>query len=187
MLRTGAHERRAAAGGNVFTPEVDLWEIALRTALIYGALLLALRLAGKRELGQMTPFDLVVILLVANAVQNAMVGPDTSLTGGLVAAGVLILTNYGLAALRARVPWLRSAIEGHAVLLINDGAFIEANLRKERVGREEVLMALREHGVDDPTNVRLAVLETDGTISVVPMSDTAPQRTKQRVRAHRGL
>ncbi|TAJ19500.1 MAG: DUF421 domain-containing protein [Dehalococcoidia bacterium] len=135
----------------------------------------------------MTPFDLVVILLIANAVQNAMVGPDTSVPGGLVAAGVLILINYGVAGLRARIPWLRSAIEGHAVLLIHDGTFIEANLRSERVDREEVLMALREHGVGDPADVRMAVLETDGTISVVSRSDASPTRTKRSVRFRHGI
>lgn len=171
----------------MFTAQVPLWEIAARTALIYVAILVVLRLAGKREIGQMTPFDLVVILLVANAVQNAMVGPDTSLTGGLVAAGVLILANYVLAALRGRIPWLRSAIEGHPVLLVHDGTFIEASLRSQHVDRDEVMMALREHGLDDPSDVRMAVLETDGTISVVSTSDGPPKRTKRSVRFRHGI
>ena len=104
----------------MFTLQVPALEIALRTALIYVALLLALRLAGKREVGQLTTFDLVVILLVSNAVQNAMVGPDNSLTGGLIAAGVLLGANY-LVALAAwpggglsHHPHPRRAIHGRA-------------------------------------------------------------------------
>jgi len=81
---------------------VPAWEIILRAAAVYLAVLLGLRLSGKRELGQMTVFDLVVLLLLANAVQNAMVGPDTSLTGGILAAGVLLILNAGVAYLRLR-------------------------------------------------------------------------------------
>jgi uncharacterized membrane protein YcaP (DUF421 family) len=94
----------------MFDLDVNGWSIVARTLIVYGALLAGLRLAGKRELGQMTPFDLVVILLIANAVQNAMVGPDTSVTGGLIAATVLVTANYGLAMARERLrfcagPW----------------------------------------------------------------------------------
>ena len=169
----------------MFESQVPLLQIVLRTLLVYGAVLLGLRLAGKRELGQMTPFDLVVILLIANAVQNAMVGPDTSLTGGVVAAGALLVANFLLATARDRIPFLRRAVEGHPVLLIHDGQFIESHLRSEEVDREEVLMALREHGVERPEDVRIAVLETDGSISVVPRTDSDSQRTRRRIRHRR--
>src|SRR3970282_1204624 len=96
----------------MFGLDVNGLSIVARTLLVYLALLAGLRLAGKRELGQMTPFDLVVILLIANAVQNAMVGPDTSVTGGLIAAGVLVSVNYGLARARERLPWRRGGAEG---------------------------------------------------------------------------
>src|SRR6202521_5557150 len=131
----------------MFTLAVSGWSIVVRTLIVYAAVLLGLRLAGKREIGQMTPFDLVVILLIANAVQNAMVGPDTSVTGGLIAAGVLIVANYGVAQARQRVPRLRRAIEGTPTLLIHDGQFIPEHLRREGVEEEEVMMSLREHGV----------------------------------------
>lgn len=163
--------------------EIPAWEIIARTVVVYVALLAGLRLAGKREIGQMTPFDLVVILLVANAVQNAMVGPDSSVSGGLVAALVLIVLNYGLAVLRDRVPWLRTTIEGEPTILIHDGVFLGANMSREHVDREEVLMALREHGIDEPAAVHLAVLETDGTVSVVPMSSDGPMRSRRHVRS----
>jgi uncharacterized membrane protein YcaP (DUF421 family) len=165
----------------MFSLDVNGWSIVARTAIVYVALLLALRLAGKRELGQMTPFDLVVILLVANAVQNAMVGPDTSVTGGLIAAGVLIAGNYGVAEARERLPWLRRAVEGTPTLLINNGKFVTQHLLREGIDEDEVLMAIREHGVADVGDVRMAVLETDGSISIVP-ADAKAMRTRKHVR-----
>ncbi len=165
----------------MFDLEISGWSIVARTAIVYAALLIGLRLAGKRELGQMTPFDLVVILLIANAVQNAMVGPDTSVTGGLIAAAVLITVNYGLAFARERIPFLKGAVEGTPTLLIHDGKFVEEHLRKEGLDKEEVLMAIREHGVAEVKDVRMAVLETDGSISVVP-ADAKAMRTRRHVR-----
>ncbi len=165
----------------MFDLDVDGWSIVARTLIVYVALLAGLRLAGKRELGQMTPFDLVVILLIANAVQNAMVGPDTSVTGGLIAAGVLVTVNYGVAQARERLPWLRRAVEGTPTLLINDGRFVQEHLRREGLSEDDVLMAIREHGVADVRDVRIAVLETDGSISIVP-ADAAAIRTRRHVR-----
>jgi uncharacterized membrane protein YcaP (DUF421 family) len=159
----------------MFSLDVSGWSIVLRTVIVYVALLLGLRLAGKREMGQMTPFDLVVILLIANAVQNAMVGPDTSVTGGL------IVGNYGVAEGRERLPWLRRAVEGTPTLLINDGKLVREHLRREGLDEDEVLMAIREHGVADVKDVRMAVLETDGSISIVPADATA-MRTRRHVR-----
>jgi uncharacterized membrane protein YcaP (DUF421 family) len=165
----------------MFDLDVNGWSIVARTVIVYVALLVGLRLAGKRELGQMTPFDLVVILLIANAVQNAMVGPDTSVTGGLIAAGVLVSANYGVALARERLPWLRRAVEGTPTLLINDGKFVHEHLRREGLEEDEVLMAIREHGVSDVKDVRIAVLETDGSISIVPV-DAGAIRTRRHVR-----
>lgn len=165
----------------MFSLEVNGWSIVLRTLIVYAALLAGLRLAGKREIGQITPFDLVVILLIANAVQNAMVGPDTSVTGGLIAAGVLIVANYGVAQARERLPWLRQAVEGTPTLLISDGKFVPEHLRREGLEEDEVLMAIREHGVADAKDVRMAVLEVDGSISIVP-ADAQTMRTRKHVR-----
>jgi uncharacterized membrane protein YcaP (DUF421 family) len=96
-------------------------EIIGRTLVVYAVVLVGLRLGGGRELGQLTPFDLVVILLVANAVQNAMVGPDTSLQGGLVAAATLLVVNAGVARLRFRSPRIRHLVEGVPVVLVQHG------------------------------------------------------------------
>jgi|SRR5579884_377789 uncharacterized membrane protein YcaP (DUF421 family) len=156
--------------------------IVLRTLVVYVVLLLGLRLAGKRELGQMTTFDFVVLLIISNAVQNAMVGPDTSLNGGLLAAIVLLAVNYLASRLGLRSPWLRSRLIGNPTLLVHEGELIEDHLRHEGLTEEEVLQALREHGVDDLKQVKMAVLEVDGTISVIP-TDAKSSRTKRRVRA----
>lgn len=169
----------------MFSPQVAVWEIVIRSVVVYGAVLFGLRLAGKREIGQMTPFDLVVILLVANAVQNAMVGPDFSVTGGIAAAAALILTDRGLAALSQHVPWFHRVIEGEPTLLIHDGTLLLTNLKREHVDEQEVMMALREHGIEDPAEVRIAVLETDGSISVVPMTHDQPLHTRKRIRSRR--
>jgi uncharacterized membrane protein YcaP (DUF421 family) len=170
----------------VFDNSVSLLEIVARAAIVYVAVLVGLRLGGKREIGQLTVFDLVVILLIANAVQNAMTGPDVSVTGGLVAAGVLLTLNYGLGVARERVPFLRRAVEGDPTLLINNGKFIEGNLSREGIDQDLVMMAMREHGVGELKDVKLAVLETDGSISVVPV-DSAIVRTRKHSRfVHRG-
>lgn len=156
--------------------------IAGRTLAVYAAVLVGLRLGGRRELGQLTPFDLVVVLLVANAVQNAMVGADTSLAGGLVAAGALLAVNAGVARLRIRSVRLRHLVEGEPIVLVEGGRYVTANLRREAVTEDEVLAALREHGeVADVSDVALAVLEADGSLSVVPMS-AAVHRTRRRLR-----
>jgi uncharacterized membrane protein YcaP (DUF421 family) len=149
-----------------------LWAIAARTALVYLGVFVGLRLMGKRELGQMTVFDLVVILLIANAVQNAMTGPDFSVQGGLLAAGVLLVANYLVSALQLRGRWWGRLFAGTPTVLIQDGQFIDPNLRRERIDRDEVEMVMREHGVDSVSDVKLAVLETDGSISIVPTSST---------------
>jgi uncharacterized membrane protein YcaP (DUF421 family) len=162
-----------------------LAEIVLRTSLVYVALLIGIRVAGKRELGQMSPFDLVVVLIIANAVQNAMVGSDTSLTGGLLAAFVLLLVNWIVGRLRLHVPWLNRDLTGHATLLVNGGHFIERNMRREGVDEDDVYMAMREHGVDKVSQVEIAILEVDGTISVIPKQAGASHRTRHRVRGRK--
>lgn len=152
----------------MFTLAIPIWNIILRTAAVYFIILLGLRLTGKREIGQMTVFDLVLLLLIANAVQNAMVGPDTSLFGGLIAAAVLLVLNVAVARLRLRSARLRRLIEGSPTLLILHGEVIESHLRREGLDEETLEAALREHGVAELSEVEMAVLEIDGSISVVP-------------------
>ena len=131
-------------------------------------ILAGLRLSGKREIGQMTVFDLVVLLLVSNAVQNAMVGPDTSLLGGILAALVLLLANALLARLRLSWPGLRRLVEGTPTLLVLHGKVIAEHMRREGIDTKSLLAALREHGLSTIEGVEMAVLEIDGSISIVP-------------------
>lgn len=160
--------------------------IALRTSVVYLVLLVGLRAAGKRELGQMTVFDLLVVLIVSNAVQNAMVGPDVSLTGGLVAALTLLVLNRLVGELGRRSAWFQRGIVGTPTLLVHDGTLIEPHLRREGLTVDEVMQALREHGVDDLRSVKLAVLEVDGTISVIS-ANAATSRTRRRLRGRKPL
>jgi uncharacterized membrane protein YcaP (DUF421 family) len=163
-------------------PDVgELLTIAGRAAIVYVALLIGLRLMGKREIGQMTVFDLVVVLLLSNAVQNAMVGPDTSVQGGLVAAFVLLVANRAVAAARLHSAAWGRLIEGNPTVLIQEGQILDAAIRKEGLERAQVEMAMREHGVDSVDGVRLAVMETDGSISIVPR-DSKVIRTRKHVR-----
>ena len=158
-------------------------EIVLRTCIVYLFILLGLRLAGKRELGQLTTLDLVLLLVISNAVQNAMVGSDTSLSGGLLAACTLLALNILLVKIGFSNPRLRSALMGNPTLLVHDGVVVEDHLKSEAVDREELMQALREHGVETLEKVRSAVLEVDGTISVIPREGpTIRTRHKLRMR-----
>ena len=165
----------------MFTLAIPGWDIVLRTAAIYLVILIGLRLADKREIGQMTVFDLVVLLLIANAVQNAMVGPDTSLAGGILAAVVLLALNAVVARLRLRWPRLRRIVEGSPTLLVLRGEVIADHMRREGLDQETLEAALREHGVADLSDVEMAVLEIDGSISVVPTGGTT-KRVKRPVK-----
>jgi len=151
-----------------------LLSIVLRTAVIYAVVLLGVRLSGKREVGQMTPFDLTLLLLLSNAVQNAMTGPDTSLLGGVVAACTLLLMNYFVAETSGVNRRFRRFIQGQPTLLIHDGQIISAHLAKEHISADELHRALREHGIADYKDVALAVLEVDGSISCLKYDDLAP-------------
>ena len=142
-----------------------LAQILLRTSVIYLLVLIGVRLSGKREVGQMTPFDLTLLLLLSNSVQNAMTGPDTSLIGGAVAAATLLILNYLIANVSGVNRRFRRVIEGQPSLLVHDGKVIEAHMAKEHVSMDELHRALREHGINNLHEVALSVLEVDGSIS----------------------
>ena len=148
--------------------------ILLRTTIIYLVVLIGVRLSGKREVGQMTPFDLTLLLLLSNAVQNAMTGPDTSVWGGVVAACTLLLLNYLIAEVSGANRRFRKLVQGQPSLLIRDGKIISAHMAKEHVSADELHRALREHGISDYKDVALAVLEVDGSISCLKYDDLAP-------------
>src|SRR5512135_325780 len=161
-----------------------LLDIVLRTATIYIIVLIGMRVAGKRQVGQMTPFDLILLLLIANAVQNAMTGPDTSVLGGLVAAAALFVVNGAVAWISRRSKRAARVVEGTPTLLIRHGLVIDDNLRREGITREDLLRALREHGVGDVASVRNAILEVDGSVSVLREDEMPhlPPRAHHRIR-----
>lgn len=158
--------------------------IAGKTAIIYLFLIVGLRLLGKRELGQMTIYDFVLVVVLANSVQNAMVGDDTTLGGGLVSALTLLLVNRALTFLLTHYSWLEIQLVGQPELIVRDGKFLEGNLQREGVSHEQVMAALREHGIGKLADAQICMLEVDGTISVVPMGATI-HRTRQHFRALR--
>jgi len=141
------------------------------------ALLVALRIFGKREVGQFTLYDLVFILLVANALQPAITGPDTSVVGGIVLITALVATNFV-------VGKLDTLPRFHPAVVVMDGKCLPEVMKREGVDQDEVAMSMREHGITDMKDVQIAVLEADGTISIVP-TGAAVQRTKRRVRFQR--
>jgi uncharacterized membrane protein YcaP (DUF421 family) len=163
-------------------------EIVLRTTIIYVLVLLGIRLTGKREVGQMTPFDLTLLLLLSNSVQNAMTGPDTSLVGGIVAALVLLILNYLLAEVSGVNRKFRKLIQGSPSLLVHNGEIITAHMAKEHVSMDELNRAFREHGCVQVHDVALAVLEVDGSISVLKNDDIPesvnPHRRLKFLRRH---
>jgi uncharacterized membrane protein YcaP (DUF421 family) len=151
----------------MWTITVPYLEIAVRVLIIYVAVLIGIRLTGKREVGQMSPFDLVLLLLLANAVQNAMTGPDTSVIGGLVAAAVLLVVNALVTKIVQRNRKVRKLIEGTPTMLIYNGVLLRGNIEREEITAEDISQALREHGVFAIADVYLATLEIDGSISVI--------------------
>jgi uncharacterized membrane protein YcaP (DUF421 family) len=146
------------------------------------ALLVALRLFGKREVGQFTLYDLVFILLVANALQPAITGPDSSLGGGFILIAALVGLNFLVGKLD-NLPRIHRLFTPAPAVVMRDGRYLTDVMRREGVDQEEVEMAIREHGIADAKEVQLAVLEPDGTISIVP-AGTVMQRGKRRIRYH---
>lgn len=153
-------------------------EVVLRSVAVYLFILLAIRLFGKKELAQLSVIDLVFILLISNAVQNAMVGSDTSLLGGLVAALALFVTNFVFKKLLFKSQKMSELIQGKSILLVYEGNLLQENLKSAEITIEEIEAAAREHGVEQISQVKLAILEVDGNISIVS-SDFGNKTTHQ--------
>jgi uncharacterized membrane protein YcaP (DUF421 family) len=151
-----------------------LGEIFLRTSVVYLVVLIGVRLSGKREVGQMTPFDLTLLLLISNSVQNAMTGSDSSLLGGVVAAITLLAMNYFVAELSGANRRFRKVVEGEPSLLVHDGEVILSHMAKEHVSLDQLQRAMREHGINTYHDVALGVLEVDGSISLLKYDDLNP-------------
>lgn len=148
------------------------WEFVLRAVVVYAFLLIALRLTGKRQVGQLSPFDLVLLLVLSNAVQNSMNGGDNSLVGGLISALALVGLNYGVGVLTWKSKKVESFIEGHPKILVHDGKVLEIVMNQEKMTRHELDAAIRKAGLASLNEVRFAILENNGAISVIGKSAT---------------
>jgi uncharacterized membrane protein YcaP (DUF421 family) len=157
--------------------------ILVSCSVIYVFITLAIRVFGKKELAQLSVLDLVFILLISNAVQNAMVGSDSSLLGGIIAALTLFALNFVFKFLIFRYRTLKHLMEGEPILLISKGKVISKNLRQLRITDEELMESVREHGVKSITQVDLAMLEVDGNISI--LSDNYQKQSFKMVNIHK--
>ena len=146
------------------------WEFVLRGIIIYLFLIVLLRLTGKRQVGQLAPFDLVLLLVLSNAVQNAMNGGDNSVIGGMISAVTLVGLNWIVGLLTYRSKKLEALVEGRPDVLIHNGKLFEQALKRAKLTQHEVMCALREAGCATIEEVQAALLENDGSISVIPKS-----------------
>ena len=158
----------------LFVPDISVGEKILRSVVVYLFLLVAFRLTGKRQVGQLTPFDLVLLLLISNVVQNAVIGNDNSLAGGLLGAATILLLNLLVVEITYRSKRLRRLLEATPTILVHNGKVLHQNLARERVTMEDLLAALRRNGVADVAHVRIAMLEENGGISVIPHTGQPP-------------
>jgi uncharacterized membrane protein YcaP (DUF421 family) len=149
-------------------------DVVVRTTVIYLFVVVGLRFGGKRQVGQLSIVDLVVLLLLSNAVQNAMVGDNSSILGGVMAGASILVLGRGLNILIDRFQPVRALIVGEPRILIRDGDVRLRALRQEEVSVDELMEALREHGLEEIKDVKLAILEVDGSISIVPAPQAEP-------------
>ena len=156
---------------DLFQLSAPWWHFVLRACAIYVLVMVLVRVSGKRAVGQFTPFDLVLLILIGNAVQNGINGGDNSLTGAAIMATTLIALNYGIAFVTSRNRKVEKFVEGVPVVLARNGKLFDHVLRRELVSREDFREALRMNGVEDVSEVELALLETNGSISVVKKRD----------------
>lgn len=153
--------------GALWRPETVWVALVLRSIAVYVFLMIALRIAGRRELGQMTTFDLVLLLVLANAVQNSINAGDNSLTSGLISATTLLLLNFAVGEATYRWRWFERLVQGRPLPLVRNGKIVLRSMKRERVTLEELRSALRKQGIDGVSQCKQAVLESDGTLTAV--------------------
>jgi uncharacterized membrane protein YcaP (DUF421 family) len=156
---------------HILAPGASVGERAVRAIVVYAFLLVIIKLFGRRELGQLTAFDLIVLLTLSNILQNAMIGNDNSVTGGAVGATVLLAANYVVAYVVYRSRRAERLVEGEPRILIMDGRVQPDALRRELLTEQDVLSAIRRQGYGSFEDVRLVVAEPNGLISVIPKPD----------------
>ena len=154
--------------------------IAARTFLVLLFIVVGLRLLGKRQIGQMNIYDLALVMAIANAVQNAMTHGNGNLSVGIVSSGTLLLVGWALTFVFVRLPKLEERVIGTPTLLVNEGHILEDHMRREQVTHEILMSVMRQHGITDIKQVLMAVLEVDGSISIVPQT-AEHKRTAARI------
>lgn len=159
----------------MFHLPLPIVEKILRPVIVYLCLVVFLRLFGKRELAQLNPFDLVVLLSLSNTVQNAIIGDDNSVTGGIIGALALLTINWVLMWVLYRAPKVNAALEGSPTTLIQGGTLDEAALKHEALTYEELISVLNKNGFNDPAEVEVCVLEPNGTFFVKGKQPTIDQ------------
>jgi uncharacterized membrane protein YcaP (DUF421 family) len=154
-----------------FPGPLVLEQLVVRSVVVYLALLLLLRFTGKRQIGQLAPFDLVLLIMLSNAVQNALNGGDTSVVGGLLSATTLVALNSVVAVVTSKSKKAEALIEGHPLVLIHNGKLYDSMMDRAKVTHHELNAALRQAGCACVEDVHYAVLENNGNISVVARKD----------------
>lgn len=170
--------------GDPWRLAVSPFELVLRSLAVYAVFLVALRVSGKRELGQFTIFDLAAVLLAANALQPAITGPDASLPGAVIIVATLFVANRAVAVARRRSSVVRRILDVAPTTIARDGQWIRHALDREELDSDDLAAALREHGLETVEKVKLAVLEHDGSISIV-QRDGPGVRLRRTVRRYR--
>jgi len=158
-------------GGDLWQLGAPWWQFILRGVVVFVMVLFFLRFSGKRQIGQMTPFDLVLLLLISNAVQNSMNGGDNSITAGAILAVTLIAANSFVGWLTRRSRKIETLVEGQAEILVHNGRVRQDALERASITQHDLLAALREHDCASVLDVHAAILETDGHISVLTRKD----------------
>jgi uncharacterized membrane protein YcaP (DUF421 family) len=163
----------------------NILPVIFRSAVVYFFIIISIRLFGKKELTQLSIIDLVFILLISNSVQNAMIGDNNSLAGGMTAAATLFIINWILKNILFRSKNISKLIQGDPLMLIYHGKIIQAHLNQAELSLNELKAAVREHGVENITDVDIAILEVDGNISV--LSNNFSRKTVKKRRLHKSL
>ena len=159
----------------MWTMTVPWWELIARSLIVYIFLLALIRLTGKRQVGQLAPFDLILLLVLSNAVQNAMNGGDNSVQAGLISAVTLVALNYAVGYATFRSKRLEALIEGRPQLLIHNGKLYQDVMQLQRLTQHELEAALRRQGVSSISHVHMAMIENNGEITVQLKTEVAKQ------------
>jgi uncharacterized membrane protein YcaP (DUF421 family) len=151
----------------MFELSLPWWEFVVRGMVVYLALMLLLRISGKRTVGEFTPFDLLVVILVGETAQGALTATDHSITGALIVAATLVALNYLIGFATARSQLIDKLVEGEPVVIVRDGRILDAAMRRNNLPRTDLEEAMRKAQITDPSDIAIAVLETNGEVTVI--------------------